>query len=967
MVQESTTSPGAPRQHAQAQLEAVAQQVEQGKILIYGAAEHNLAHLDLELPRNQLMVFTGLSGSGKSSLAFDTIYAEGQRRYLESFSAYIRQFVGNMQRPEVEKIEGLSPVISIEQKTTSKNPRSTVGTITEVYDFLRLLYARAGTAVSPATGKPMVSFTEAEIRQAIDQRFSGQSIHILSPLVRSRKGHYRELFEQMRKKGFAKIRVDGQVKKLEPKMQVERYKIHDIELVVDTLKVEEKHESRLQGSIKTALQQGNGTMMVLQQEDAHPAFFSRHLMCPESGIAFDEPQPNTFSFNTPYGWCPQCKGKGLTYQFDMQKLVPDPRLSIKKGGIAPLGASLDPWLKSIMKAVARRYDFTLNTPIQKLPKQGWNALLYGMEEELTVEHNFREFDINFEGLLAHFEHVMMRGNKKQLKENLESLAGMRICPDCKGYRLHEHAFNFRIDGHHIGQVAEMQLDKLRQWLEGLEARMSKRQSIIGAQILKEIRVRLGFLLDVGLRYLSLNRPSYSLSGGEAQRIRLATQIGSQLVNVLYILDEPSIGLHQRDNARLIHSLQQLRDAGNTVIVVEHDRDMIEAADFVVDLGPGAGRNGGKIVGLGTPEQLCRQASLTADYLSGRKQVALPPARRAGTGKTLALKGASGNNLKDVDLKLPLGHLICITGVSGSGKSTLITETLYPLLRKHFHGAHARPMPYASIEGIDYLDKVIEIDQTPIGRTPRSNPATYTGVFTHIRSLFAELPEAKIRGYKPGRFSFNVKGGRCEECGGAGIKVIEMNFLPDVHITCPTCQGRRYNRETLEVRYKGKSISDVLDMSAAEALTFYENVPQIRRKLEAMVNVGLGYVKVGQASTTLSGGEAQRVKLATELSKRDTGSTLYILDEPTTGLHFEDIRILMEVLQQLVDRGNTVLIIEHNLDVIKLADHIVDMGPEGGDEGGCILAEGTPETIAQHRESLTGKFLKEELERHYHEP
>lgn len=948
---------------AATQLERVAEQVERGKILIYGAAEHNLQHLDLELPRNQLIVFTGLSGSGKSSLAFDTIYAEGQRRYLESFSAYIRQFVGNMQRPEVEKIEGLSPVIAIEQKTTSKNPRSTVGTITEVYDFLRLLFARASIAVSPETGKPMVSFTQEEIEEEVVRRFQGTSIQILSPLVRSRKGHYRELFEQMRKKGFTKIRVDGQVQSLEPKMQVSRYQIHDIELVVDQVKVDEAGRSRLKSSIKTALQQGEGTLMMLPKDAQAPSYFSRNLMCPDSGIAFDEPQPNTFSFNTPYGWCPQCKGKGLSYQFDMEQLVPDPSRSIKNGGIAPLHQAMDPWLSSVIKALGKRHGFTLNTSIEKIPKAGWRELLYGAADMLTVTHYFREYDIQFEGLLSHFEHVMMRGHKKQLKEHLEGLAGMRICPECQGYRLRRHAYHFLIDGKHIGELASMQIDQLSHWLEGLEDRLSQRQRTIGQEILKEIRERLGFLLDVGLRYLNLNRPSYSLSGGEAQRIRLATQIGSQLVNVLYILDEPSIGLHQRDNARLIQSLQQLRDAGNTVIVVEHDRDMMDAADYLVDLGPGAGNQGGHIVAQGTPDAVMQQDALTADYLSGRKQIELPEYRREGNGEVLAIRGATGNNLRDVDLELPLGRLICVTGVSGSGKSTLITQTLYPLLRRHFHGAHGRPMPYQSVSGMHHLDKVIEIDQAPIGRTPRSNPATYTGVFTHIRQLFAELPEAKIRGYKPGRFSFNVKGGRCETCGGAGIKVIEMNFLPDVHITCPDCQGRRYNRETLEVRYKGKSISDVLDMSAQEAVDFYENVPQIRRKLEALVQVGLGYVKVGQASTTLSGGEAQRVKLATELSKRDTGSTLYILDEPTTGLHFEDIRILMQVLQKLVDKGNTVLIIEHNLDVIKLADHIIDVGPEGGDEGGLIVASGTPEELAACSESHTGRFLKLELERH----
>jgi excinuclease ABC subunit A len=808
----------------------------------------------------------------------------------------------------------------------------------------------------------MVSFTEAEIRESLRNRYLGRPVQLLAPLVRSRKGHYRDLFEQMHKKGFTKVRIDGRVQQLQPKMQVERYKIHDIELVVDTLKVEDKQEKRLRESIKTALQQGNGTMLVLPEGESQPVFFSRKLMCPDSGIAYDEPQPNTFSFNTPYGWCPSCKGKGVSYKFSREQLVPDPRLSIKKGGIAPLGEQIDPWLHSVIKAIAKRHDFRLTTPIKNIPQQAWEELLYGIEEEISVRYHQREYNTHFEGLVAYFEQVMIRGHKKQLKEQLEAMAALQTCPDCQGYRLRSQAYHFLVDGKHIGQLAQMQLERLAEWMEGLEERLTERQNAIAHEILKEIRERLGFLLDVGLRYLSLDRPAYSLSGGEAQRIRLATQIGAQLVNVLYILDEPSIGLHQRDNARLISSLQRLRDVGNTVIVVEHDRDMMEAADHILDLGPGAGAHGGYIVAQGSPEEVRQQDSLTSDYLADRKQIALPAERRAGNGQALVLRGAEGHNLRSVDLKLPLGQLICVTGVSGSGKSSLIIGTLYPILRRRFYGAYGKPLPYREIEGIDQLDKVIQIDQAPIGRTPRSNPATYTGLFTHIRNLFAELPEAKIRGYKPGRFSFNVKGGRCEECGGAGVKVIEMNFLPDVHITCPACQGKRYNRETLEVRYKGKSISDVLAMSASEALQFYQNVPQIRRKLQAIVDVGLGYVKIGQPSTTLSGGEAQRVKLATELSKRDTGRTLYILDEPTTGLHFEDIRILMEVLQQLVDKGNTVLIIEHNMDVIKLADHVVDIGPDGGEEGGRVVVAGTPEEVAAHETSLTGRFLRGELER-----
>lgn len=935
--------------------------IENGQIEIYGAREHNLKNLDLTLPRNKLVVITGLSGSGKSSLAFDTIYAEGQRRYMETFSAYARQFMGSLKRPDVDKINGLSPVISIEQKTVSKNPRSTVGTITEIYDFLRLLYAKSSDAYSYVTGKKMVKFSDEKILETIVERYSGKSIYILSPLVKARKGHYRELFEGLFKSGYTKVRVDGDVQPIHPKMQLERYKIHDIELVIDKLKPGSIEDTRLKESLAIALKQGKGVAAVVDIESDEIVYFSRNLMCLDSGIAYDAPQPNSFSFNTPYGYCQTCRGLGHTFQFRMEDLFPDMNKSIAEGGIAPFGKEPDFWTYALIKAIGKKHKFKVTDPISTISEEGMQELLYGSEDKILVEYNYSEYKVDSNGLISYFQNALLnKTGSVKLKESLEEIGAMAPCPECHGYRLKKESLFFKIDNKHIGEASDMQLDAFYEWQLKVEATYSDKEKQIGGEIIKEIKTRTKFLLDVGLDYLSLNRPAFSLSGGEAQRIRLASQIGSQLINVTYILDEPSIGLHQRDNVRLINSLKNLRDIGNTIIVVEHDKDMMLASDYLIDLGPGAGTHGGKIVAQGHPNDILKGDTITMKYLSGKVGIPIPEKIREGNGNFIELKGATGNNLKSVNLKVPLGKLICVSGVSGSGKSTLITDTLYPILKKYVYKSSAPPMPYKEIKGLKNLDKVIEIDQSPIGRTPRSNPATYTSVFTHIRNLFVMLPEAKIRGYKVGRFSFNVKGGRCEDCQGGGMKVIEMNFLPDVYVECPTCMGRRYNRETLEVRFKGKSINDVLEMTVEHAVSFFENIPSIKRVMQTLNDVGLGYIKVGQASTTLSGGEAQRVKLATELAKRDTGKTFYILDEPTTGLHFEDIRILMEVLNKLVDRGNTVLVIEHNLDVIKMADHIIDLGPEGGAGGGYIIAEGTPTEVALNKKSYTGRFLKEEL-------
>ncbi|MDZ4839115.1 MAG: excinuclease ABC subunit UvrA [Bacteroidota bacterium] len=935
--------------------------VEHGSIDIYGAREHNLKDIDLSIPRNKLVVFTGLSGSGKSSLAFDTVYAEGQRRYMETFSSYARQFMGNMKRPDVDKINGLSPVISIEQKTVSKNPRSTVGTITEIYDFLRLLYARASDAYSYETGAKMIKFTDDQIVAAILEEFNDDSVYILAPLVKRRKGHYRELFEQLQKSGYTRVRIDAEVQDIVPKMQLSRYKIHDIDLVIDRVKVSpDSGISRLKGSLQLALQKGKGLVTIATVEADKEKFYSRNLMCPDTGISYEEPQPNTFSFNSPYGWCPRCKGLGYSYQFELKSIFPDPEKSIKNGGIAPYGKDMDYWTASMVKAVLKKHGYKGTEPVGKLSEEVIQELLYGSEEKLTVDYSYAEVKAENKGLVKTFEDIMIQPGTSDMKEALQAIGYLADCPECEGYRLKKEALFFKFGELNIGQAALLQLDVFLNWIQDEYGKLIDRQKLIATEIVKELITRTQFLIDVGLQYLALHRPAFSLSGGEAQRIRLATQIGSQLINVTYILDEPSIGLHQRDNVRLISALKNLRDIGNSVIVVEHDKDMISEADYVVDLGPGAGVHGGRIVASGTPQEFLKGDSLTVQYMNGTRQINMPTQRRAGNGNSIVLKGATGHNLKNVNISLPLGTMICVTGVSGSGKSTLISDTLYPIMRKHYFRSAAYAKPYKEIEGLQYLDKVIEIDQSAIGRTPRSNPATYTGLFTLIRNLFAQLQEAKIRGYAPGRFSFNVKGGRCEDCGGAGVKVIEMNFLPDVLVECNTCMGRRYNRETLEVRYKGKSISDVLNMTVEASVDFFENIPQIRRKVVTLNEVGLGYITLGQSSTTLSGGEAQRVKLATELSKRDTGKTFYILDEPTTGLHFEDINILMEVLQKLVNRGNTILIIEHNLDVIKIADYIVDMGPEGGNMGGSVVACGTPEEIIKVKKSITGKYLAAEL-------
>ncbi|WP_192347302.1 excinuclease ABC subunit UvrA [Algoriphagus sp. Y33] len=930
-------------------------------IEIFGAREHNLKNLDLKIPRNKLVVITGLSGSGKSSLAFDTIYAEGQRRYMESFSAYARSFLGGMERPDVDKINGLSPVIAIEQKTTSKNPRSTVGTVTEIYDFMRLLYARAGEAYSYLTGSKMVRQTEDQIIDLLFTNFLNKKLYILAPIVKGRKGHYRELFEQIRKMGFSKVRVDGVVMEMAPKMQVDRYKIHDIEIVIDRIVAEESDRFRITQSLKSALQHGKGVIMI-RDEEGEIHHFSKYLMDPETGLSYEEPAPNTFSFNSPYGACPTCNGLGITEEITRDSIIPDPKLSITRGGIAPLGEYRDIWIFKKIEAILKHYKCSMSTPIEKLPENVVEILLNGDKIEVAVDsvkHPGTKWHTTFEGII-NFLKKYQEGSSDKIQDWVSEYTITQTCPDCHGYRLKQEALHIKIDDTHIGQLAVMDIRSLGGWFVGLENRLSEKQNVIAAEVLKEIRKRIGFLLDIGLDYLSLNRPLRTLSGGEAQRIRLATQIGTQLVGVLYILDEPSIGLHQRDNEKLIQALQSLRGLGNSVLVVEHDKDMMLASDYLLDMGPGAGRHGGSIVADGTPAQILQTGGLTAKYLSGKIGLPVPAERREGKDKVLTIKGATGNNLKNIDLKLPLGTLICITGVSGSGKSTLIHETLYPILNQHIYHSKKNPMPYESVKGLEHLDKVIEVDQSPIGRTPRSNPATYTGVFSDIRTLFTELPEAKIRGYKPGRFSFNVKGGRCEDCEGAGMKLIEMDFLPDVHVPCETCKGKRYNRETLEIRYKGKSISDVLDMTVEQAVEFFDKLPKILRKIKTLNDVGLGYITLGQHATTLSGGEAQRVKLATELSKKDTGKTFYILDEPTTGLHFQDIELLMLVVNGLVSKGNTVLIIEHNMDVIKMADYIVDLGPEGGNKGGTIVVQGTPEKVASTAGSYTGRFLKMEL-------
>ncbi|WP_199120493.1 excinuclease ABC subunit UvrA [Pedobacter sp. ASV28] len=937
---------------------------EQKDVEVYGARVHNLKNIDVSFPRNQLVVVTGLSGSGKSSLAFDTIYAEGQRRYMETFSAYSRQFMGGMERPDVDKVSGLSPVIAIEQKTTSKNPRSTVGTITEIYDFMRLLYARVADAFSYNTGERMERMSEDQILNNIYKRFDHAAVNILAPVVKGRKGHYRELFEQIRKQGYIKVRVDGEIKDLAPKMQVDRYKIHDIEIVVDRLLIDKKDHKRLLDSIQTAMRLGKGVIKI-SDKDNNVAHFSKFLMCPTTGISYDEPQPNSFSFNSPYGACETCDGLGYIFVVDKHSVMPNMKLSIMNGGLAPLGEYRDIWMFQVLKALAKKYNFSLSTPLEKLGDENINLILNGAPDLLSVaveynKWNVQNYQVTFDGIIKLLEEQQeKRGDGAA--DDMETFRKLQTCPECHGARLKKESLHFKVDGKNIFELAEMDISSLQKWFDGVEERLSERQNTIAKEILKEIRARISFLLDVGLNYLTLDRTSRTLSGGEAQRIRLATQIGSQLMNVMYILDEPSIGLHQRDNERLITALKNLRDLGNTVLVVEHDKDMILEADYVIDIGPAAGVHGGQVVAEGKPADILKSNTLTAAYLNGKKGIEVPKKRREGNGHKLSIIKAAGHNLKEVSVDFPLGKFIAVTGVSGSGKSSLITETLYPILNHHFFRAKKTPLAYEKIMGLKEIDKVIEIDQAPIGRTPRSNPSTYTGVFSDIRNLFVQLPEAKIRGYKPGRFSFNVKGGRCETCQGAGMKVIEMNFLPDVQVPCEECGGRRYNRETLEVRYKGKSISDVLDMSIEDACHFFEHMPSIYRKIKTMNDVGLGYIRLGQASTTLSGGEAQRVKLATELSKKDTGKTFYILDEPTTGLHFEDINVLLGVLNELVEKGNTVLVIEHNLDVVKVADWVIDLGEEGGAGGGRVIFEGTPEGLIESPISLTGKFLKKEME------
>ena len=940
---------------------------EDKKINVWGARVHNLKDINVAIPRNSLTVITGLSGSGKSSLAFDTIFAEGQRRYIETFSAYARNFLGNLERPDVDKITGLSPVISIEQKTTNKNPRSTVGTTTEIYDFLRLLYARAGTAYSYLTGEKMVKYTEEKILEMILHDYAGKQIYILSPLVRNRKGHYRELFESMRKKGYMNIRVDGTIEELTRGMKVDRYKNHNIELVIDKMLVEDVSHERLTKSVEAAMKQGDGLIMLLEKGSTDGKYFSKRLMCPTSGISYKDPAPNIFSFNSPEGACPHCKGLGYVTEIDLQKVIPNNKLSIHEGGIAPLGKYKNQMIFWQVDALLRKHDCNLKTPIKDIPKEALDEVLYGALENVRIDkeliHSNSDYFVEFNGIIKYLQATIDNDDTALGKKWADQFKTTVTCPSCKCMRLNREALSYKIWDKGIADLANMDITALKTWLNEVEQHLDEKQKRIAAEILKEIKKRVNFLTEVGLDYLSLNRQSATLSGGESQRIRLATQIGSQLVNVLYILDEPSIGLHQRDNERLIRSLKELRDLGNTVIVVEHDEDMMRAADWIIDIGPKAGRKGGEVVFQGTPAEMLKQHTLTADYLNGTRAIEVPRKRRKGNGRMLEIKGATGNNLKQVDVQFPLGELIVVTGVSGSGKSTLINETLQPILSTHFYRSLKQPMPYEECLGIDNIDKVVNVDQSPIGRTPRSNPATYTGVFNDIRALFVNLPEAKIRGYKPGRFSFNTKGGRCEACAGNGYKTIEMNLLPDVMVPCEVCHGKRYNRETLEVRFKGKSIADVLDMTINQAMEFFENTPNILNKIKALQEVGLGYIKLGQSSTTLSGGESQRVKLATELAKRDTGKTLYILDEPTTGLHFEDIRILMDVLQKLVDKGNTVIIIEHNLDVIKLADHIIDIGPEGGSGGGKIVAQGTPEAIAKAGKGYTAKFLAPVLQRH----
>jgi len=930
-------------------------------IEIVGAREHNLKNISISFPRNKLVVLTGISGSGKSSLAFDTIYAEGQRRYMESFSAYARSFIGNLERPDVDKINGLSPVISIEQKTTSRNPRSTVGTVTEIYDFMRLLYARAGEAFSYLSGERMVRQSDDQILDAIMNNHLGKKLTLLAPVIKGRKGHYRELFVQIRKQGYTKVRVDEEVMEITAKMQLDRFKIHDIEIVIDRIVPDLKDRHRIGQSINTAMKEGKGVIMIME-ENGRVHHFSRFLMDPKTGLSYDEPAPNNFSFNSPYGACPTCTGLGAIEEITEDSIMPDKKLSISRGGILPLGEYRDIWIFKKVEAILKKYKLTLTTPIKDIPKEAIKVLLYGDDEPVavaSVKYPDTEWNTRFEGIINFLQKQKDEGSEA-IRKWVEDFTVVKVCPDCNGARLKKESLHVKIDNKNISELAELNITDLKKWFNGLESRLDEKQNTIAKEVLKEIRKRIGFLLDVGLDYLHLNRPLRTLSGGEAQRIRLATQIGTQLVGVLYILDEPSIGLHARDNAKLIKALKDLRDLGNSVIVVEHDKEMMLESDYIIDIGPGAGRHGGSVVAQGDPETFLKSESTTAKYLSGKMNIPYLKERRQGTGEKIALTGASGNNLKNVDLEIPIGSFTAITGVSGSGKSTLIHETLFPILNQHFFNSRTEPLPYKKIEGLKLIDKVIEVDQSPIGRTPRSNPATYTGVFTEIRDLFSQMPEAKIRGYKTGRFSFNVKGGRCETCEGAGLRLIEMEFLPDVYVPCETCKGKRYNRETLEVRFKGKSISDVLDMTVEEAVSFFENQHRILRKIQTLSEVGLGYISLGQHATTLSGGEAQRVKLATELSKRDTGKTLYILDEPTTGLHFQDISHLLDVLQKLVDKGNTVLVIEHNMDVIKSADYIVDLGPEGGAGGGRIIAKGTPEEVSKNPASFTGKFLKPEL-------
>ncbi|MCX6171282.1 MAG: excinuclease ABC subunit UvrA [Flavobacterium sp.] len=935
-------------------------------IEVLGARVHNLKNIDISIPREKLVVITGLSGSGKSSLAFDTIYAEGQRRYIETFSAYARQFLGGLERPDVDKIDGLSPVIAIEQKTTSKSPRSTVGTITEIYDFLRLLFARAGEAYSYVTGEKMVSYSDEQIKELIIQDFKGKRINILAPIIRARKGHYAELFQQITKQGFLKVRVNAEVQDLLPGMKLDRYKTHDIEIVVDRMVIEnnEENQKRLSESIKTAMYHGENVLMILDQDTNQARYFSRNLMCPTSGISYQNPEPNLFSFNSPKGACGDCKGLGTIHEINLKKIIPNPKLSIKNGGFAPLGEYKSSWIFKQLEIIGEKFGFKITDAIGTISEEAMQIILHGGKEKFVVESKTlgitKEYKIEFEGISHFIKNQFEESNSTSIKRWAKEFMDEIECPECCGSRLKKEALYFRINEKNIFDLSTMDISDLSLWFEDLDKKLSDKQKIIATEVVKEIKDRLRFLVNVGLNYLSINRSSKSLSGGEAQRIRLATQIGSQLVGVLYILDEPSIGLHQRDNEKLIHSLEQLRDIGNSVLVVEHDKDMIERADYVIDIGPKAGKFGGEIISKGTPTELLREHTMTAMYLNGEMKIEVPEKRRTGNGKFLKLTGATGNNLKNVSIELPLGKLICVTGVSGSGKSTLINETLYPILNEYYFNGVKKPQAYKKIEGLENIDKVIDIDQSPIGRTPRSNPATYTDVFSEIRSLYTQLPEAMIRGYKAGRFSFNVSGGRCETCEGSGVRTIEMSFLPDVYVECETCQGKRFNRETLEIRYKGKSISDVLNMTVDEAVPFFENIPKIYRKVKTIQDVGLGYITLGQQSTTLSGGEAQRIKLATELSKKDTGNTFYIMDEPTTGLHFEDIRVLMEVINKLVDKGNTILIIEHNMDVIKLADYIIDIGPEGGKGGGEIVAKGTPEELVKNKKSYTAQFLKKEL-------